>query len=457
MNFRAKTSLTIGVLTALALGVAFAAVAAAFNGLQRQQLDASLRAVADDEAADALRLGFSFSSRPGPAANDVGPLTKYGVIFDVSGKVLSATPPFDTSPPPLAAMRHRLGEPFDLRQGADHMRGVVIPIPGDSDKRLFLATSREDLDGDEVFLFKAMLTAFAVSVLWVAMVAHWLGGRLTRDHEAIASVVRAVAGGNLGARIQLRARDPAVAQLARDINDMVEQLSKLMTVQERFIAHAAHELRSPLAALHGELQQSLRRSREPEAYRSAIAAALVAAKRLIALADDLLALARVKAALEGIEAAIDLQSVADAACAGVATLSKERGVRIGVALCPRCRVADRNGDTARVFRNVLENAIYYSPDGGLVRIEAAREGNVVRVAVTDSGPGVRASERERIFEPFFRGQGSTPARGTGLGLGIAREIARSHGGDLTLDSSGIVGACFVISLPIVEDALPAAI
>lgn len=449
MNFRAKTSLTIAVLTALALGVAFAAVSAAFNGLQRQQLDASLRAVAEDEAAEAPRHAFSFSERPGPAANDVGPLTKYGVIFDVSGKVLSATPPFDVNPPALATLQHRLDEPFDLHSGNDHMRGVVIAIPGHADKRLFLATSRDDLDGDELFLFRAMVTAFAVSVLWVAMVAYWMGGRLTRDHEAIAAVVRAVAAGDLGARIQLGARDPAVAQLARDINDMVEQLSKLMTAQERFIAHAAHELRSPLAALYGELQQSLRRPRDAEAYREATASALIAAKRLVALADDLLALARVKAAMPGADEPIELESLAEAARAGVAELTKERAITIEVALAARCRVADRNGDTARLFRNVLENAIRHSPDGGVVRVEATRQGDVIRVAIADSGPGVRASEREKIFEPFFRGQGSPSTRGTGLGLGIAREIARSHGGDLTLDiSSADGGACFLISLPI---------
>lgn len=448
MNFRAKTSLTIAVLTALALGVAFAAVSAAFNGLQRRQLDASLRAVADDEAAEAPRHGFSFSDRPGPAANDVGPLTKYGVIFEVTGEVLSATPPFDSHPPALATLRHRLGEPFDLRSGVDHMRGVVIAIPGHADKRLFLATSRDDLDGDESFLFRAMVTAFAVSVLWVAMVAYWMGGRLTRDHEAIAAVVRAVAGGDLAARIHLQPRDPAVAQLARDIDHMVEQLAKLMTAQERFIAHAAHELRSPLAAVYGELQQSLRRPRDAEAYRDAIASALVAAKRLIALADDLLALARVKSALPSADQPIELESVTDAARAGVAELTKERAITIEVALAEHCRVADRNGDTARLFRNVLENAIRHSPDGGVVRLEAARDGELIRVAIADAGPGVRASERERIFEPFFRGQGSSSTRGTGLGLGIAREIARSHGGDLTLEASNAEqGARFLISLP----------
>src|SRR5215216_7057087 len=208
MTFRAKTALTIAILTALALGGAFTAVSEAFNGLQRRQLDASLRSVAAQEAQEAPAHHFSFSDRPGPAANDVGPLTKYGIIFDETGMLVSATPPFDVDPPSLRSLRSSVGHAFDLWFGGSHFRCVLVEIPQHPGRLLFLATSRDDLDGDEAFLFRAMLAAFFVAVLWAAAVSYWMGGRLTLAHRDIASVVRRVSQGDLAARVNVKPSDP---------------------------------------------------------------------------------------------------------------------------------------------------------------------------------------------------------------------------------------------------------
>ncbi|MDF3071758.1 MAG: Osmosensitive channel histidine kinase KdpD, partial [Polyangiaceae bacterium] len=295
MTFRFKTVLTIVVLTALALGGAFTAVSAAFNRLQRTQLDASLLRVAEQEAREAPLHRFSFTDGPGPAANDVGPLTKYGIIYHVDGRVLSATPPFDQKPPALARIKRPPGQAFDIRFEGSHFRGVFVSIPAHPGKLLFLATSRDDLDGDEAFLHRAMVVAFLVAVLWVAAVARWMGGRLTLAHRDIASVVRRVTQGDLSARVKVAASDPQVERLGRDINEMVARLDELLKSQQRFIAYAAHELRTPLAALFGELQQARRKQRGLRDYEETIDAALSAARHLTMLAEDLLTLAGARA------------------------------------------------------------------------------------------------------------------------------------------------------------------
>jgi two-component system heavy metal sensor histidine kinase CusS len=111
------------VVTAVTLGGAFAGVSTAFNRLQRRQLDEALRGVALSEAAEAPGNGFSFSDRPGPAANDVGPLTKYGVVYDERGAPLAATPPFDRDRPP-ASLRARPDHAcFDFVFGPQRLRG----------------------------------------------------------------------------------------------------------------------------------------------------------------------------------------------------------------------------------------------------------------------------------------------------------------------------------------------
>lgn len=446
MRFRAKATVSIAVVTAVALGGAFWAVSAAFNDLQQRQLESSLLKVAEGEAAEAVSNGFTFSDRPGPPTNDIGPLTKYGIIYDTAGRVLAATPPFDKAPP-LSGLEHPHREAFDISFGKETLRAVSVPIPGHQDKAVLVAMSRADLDGDERFLFDAMAVAFVVAVAWAAAVAAWLSGWLTQDRHAIADVARRVAAGDLSARVRVQSRDPELAQLGRDIDDMVERLGELLRSQQRFIAHAAHELRSPLAALYGELQQSLRRPRDAQGYRAAIETALTSATRLKGLAEDLLTLARTKgdASFEGKLVGAILQE----ARGDVEELARERGVDLDLDISTASAVADRNGDTSRLMRNLLENAIRHSSTGDVISVQAARVGDLVRVTVADRGSGVAASEREWIFEPFFRGRGARADGGAGLGLGIAREIARAHGGDIVLDVSdpGAPGARFVVSLP----------
>jgi len=455
MTFRSKTVMTIVLLTAIALGGAFAAVSGAFNRLQRTQLDTSLSSIALQEAREAPEHRFSFSERAGPAANDVGPLTKYGIIFDENGRVLSATPPFDARPFSLHSLRHPLDQAFDLRFGEGHYRGVLVRIPNHPGKVLFLATSRDDLDGDEVFLYRAMLVAFMVAVGWVGLVAYWMGGRLTVAHREIARVVGRVTAGDLTARVNVPPSDPEVDRLGREINEMIGRLDDLLKSQQRFIAHAAHELRTPLAALSGELQQARRKQRDAASYESTIDTALAATRDLTALAEDLLTLARVRAAERDATAPIPLHVALTRASQLVASLGQERQVSIStrgdgaVRFVPDCR-----GDTVRLFRNVLENAIRHSPTGRQVTVETTLVGENVQIRVVDEGAGVAAAEREVIFEPFFRSRRHTESSdGSGLGLGIAREIARGHGGDLTLEAPGSSsGTCFLVRLPLRSEA-----
>src|SRR5690349_8977582 len=116
-------------MTAVAIGCAFGAVRAAFVGLQRRQLEEALLAIARAEAAEAPSSNFHFSDRPGPAANDVGPLEKCGIIYDERGDVLAITAPFDRAPPARRSFQSPPNVPFDFRFDSQHLRGVVVPIP----------------------------------------------------------------------------------------------------------------------------------------------------------------------------------------------------------------------------------------------------------------------------------------------------------------------------------------
>jgi len=450
MSLRARYVIAISAITLVTLGGAFAVVSRSVNASQQRQLDLALTQEAREEAAEAAMLGgdeLAISERPGPAANDVGPLTKYGVIYGPGGEVLAQTPSWRGHPPLLAELPAASGSAFDLWARDEHLRGIHVAIPAHPGTTMLLAAPRTDLDGDERFLVRAMGAVFGLALLWTVLVAVVVVWRLTRDHRAIAVVARRVAAGDFDARIRLHSGDREVVQLAHDIDAMIDHLGVLIGLQQRFIANAAHELRSPLTTLYGELSHALRRSREPAEYERAIQEALGATQRLRRLTDDLLAVARVGADADTTEV-VELEALCEEAVALVAAEAGARTIELrrhGTEL----RVPGRRGDLLRLLRNLLENAVRHSPAGGTVQLRGAEQGGYVELTVCDEGPGVAEIDRDRLFEAFYRGARERAANdgGTGLGLTIAREIALAHGGELRLLDGDVAGACFLLKLP----------
>jgi two-component system OmpR family sensor kinase len=456
MSLRARHVLATSAITLFTLGAAFAAVSLSMSASQERQLDRALLREAHEEAAEAAALGgdeLAISARPGPAANDVGPLTKFAALYADSGDVLAHTPSWRGAPPPLAALPDAGDIGFDLWTAEEHLRGVHVVVPAHPGVHLLLAAPRADLDGDERILARAMATVFGIAVLWTVLAMIAVVWRLTRGHRAIVSVARRVAAGDLEARIHMRRGDPEVVQLARDIDAMIDRLGLLIGLQQRFIANAAHELRSPLTTLYGELAHALRRSRAPEDYAQAIREALDAAMRLRRLTEDLLEVARVGAG-DMLHAPIDLAALAREAIALVADEATDRGVTI--AWHGNAVASGRPGDLVRLLRNLLENAVRHAPAGTTVDLRCTAAAGRVRLTIRDAGPGVPDGEQARVFEAFYRGpRERADGGGTGLGLTIAREIARAHGGELTLQKSGPgSGACFVLELPGATSAAP---
>ena len=453
MRLRTRMAVVSTALTAVALGGAFAGVSTVFNRSQERDLDKALKALAHEEARDSPGMQLAFSDRPGPAANAVS-LPKFGVIYDGEGSPMVSTETFESSPPSLVSIAHPDGECFDFSFRQSALRGVFVGIPGHPSKRMLVATSRDDIDDDAGFLREATGIAFAVAVLWAAFVASFVGGRLTREHDAIVEVARKVAAGDLAARIEERPRDRELAQLVNDVNGMIERMGILVASQQQFIANAAHELRSPLSAVYGELKQALRKNRTEGEYRVAIQESLDSTQRLVALAEDLLALARLGGGREGPMEIVTTDALVAEAARAVEKAAVRRDVKVVVDVADGT-TRGRPRDLERMIRNLLENAVRHSPSGGRVQVSAKVREDIIEIVVADEGPGVPAEDCERIFEPFFRGARSRAesAGGAGLGLGITREIARAHGGDVALEAlvgeegADAHGARFVVRLP----------
>jgi two-component system OmpR family sensor kinase len=448
MSLRSRFVAASSVVALVTLSGAFSAVWVVYNAAQERQLDAALLLEADADALDAASTeGRDSGGRLALRRGELGPITKYGAIYGSDDQVLGWTPNLEQARPRMDILRQRAsGVPFDLWWNNEHLRAVMTPLRGEGGRSLLLATPRTDIDGDARDLARKMALAMLVAVLVSATVTSWLARMLTRDHDRIAAVARAVAAGDLSARIGPTSGDPEMARLGRDVDEMISRLAVLVETQQRFIASASHELRSPLTTMLGELSFALRRERDAASYRASIEEALASARRLKAVSEDLLALARIGATDMDIEA-VCLSDVTRAVVESTRAEAEERGVVVEVA-CDGGVVEGHAGDLERLLRNLVENALRHSPRGSRVRIEAKGAADGAQLLVSDDGPGVPPDVRERIFEPFFRLPADrTNNAGAGLGLAIGRSIARAHGGDLWVDDS-THGARFVVRLPV---------
>jgi two-component system heavy metal sensor histidine kinase CusS len=438
--------MVVGV-TSVTLTGAFFLVSVAMQQMQLRALTDALQHVALAEARWlASRDGAVISDLPGPVANDVGPLPKRVAVFASDGRLLASN---FQKPPPLPEPLPDEGETLDVEDEGERLLGVLTTVPGRADLRVLVAASRGDIDGDRRLLRNAMLGVFGVALACAMAMSSWVVARVTRHQARIAAVARSVAGGDLSARIGRQVGAPEERQLERDVDAMIDRLEALVTSHRRFVAHAAHELRSPLTTLYGELSHALRRSRSESAYREAIAAALASARDLRELAEDLLTLVRIGA--DARPARVELLAAKCAASAVVQVAGPAEAGGVGVEI--RGEAAPMLGhprDLERMLRNLLENAIRHSPRGGRIEVCVRDLGDAVELDVLDAGPGIDAADRERIFEPFQRTTDAGPEMGSGCGLGltIAREIALSHGGSLAVvDAPAPWTTCFRARFP----------
>jgi two-component system heavy metal sensor histidine kinase CusS len=290
----------------------------------------------------------------------------------------------------------------------------------------------------------------AVAMLSTVGIASWVGRRVASDVQRIAIVARQVAEGDLEARLRQGAfGSTELKSLASDLDHMVTKLAELVGAHKVFASYAAHELRSPLAALRGELQLALRRPRTVEDYEQALVSVLEEVEGLIGLAEDLLTLARVQGSAGAPATSLVADFVQDAVRVvnGIAQL---RSIDIAVmGMDEKLKVPGRRPDLTRVLRNLLDNAVAHSPDGETVALEISADSNRVSLALSDRGTGIPAADQPLLFQPFFRGFSThnNNRSGAGLGLAIARGIIEAHGGTICLDVDYKHGARFVIELP----------
>ncbi|WP_322092759.1 sensor histidine kinase [Paraburkholderia bannensis] len=255
--------------------------------------------------------------------------------------------------------------------------------------------------------------------------------------------------GRRAAKVDLHALKPLEADKApvelrpfiESINRMIERLSVLVNAERKFIADAAHELRSPISAM--QLQIDNLRDAPPEQYRERFEDLQRGVARTGSLVSQLLGLARAEigGAQRAVEA-ISLTRIVPDVLADLLPLADARGVDLGVERLDEASVRATEGDMRVLVKNLIDNAIRYVHAGGRVDVSVLRDAQTVTIEVIDDGPGIAESDLPYVFDRFFRAA-NNDAQGSGLGLAIAQTLAQSYGGRVTLANrsdaqSGIV-------------------
>ena len=237
--------------------------------------------------------------------------------------------------------------------------------------------------------------------------------------------------------------------IARDVTAQERAVREALDMREQFVSVAAHELRTPLTAIFARLQLIERRLGRPEYDRQALARDIDVVRRgterLRLLLERLLDVSRIKSGrLDLVRAPTDVVALVQAAASEYAEASghdvtvKAAGAEGVMADIDAVRMEE-------VLVNLIDNAAKYGPADKPVEVEVAAGDGALRIAVHDHGTGIPESERERIFEAFYRA--NPDGRGVGLGLHLAREIVNLHGGSLDLEEGGSAGTTFVVTLP----------
>ncbi|QDT56664.1 Alkaline phosphatase synthesis sensor protein PhoR [Caulifigura coniformis] len=361
----------------------------------------------------------------------------------------------DSGPPaPQAA---RSGPPADLRTirgpAPPNQHGVKTVVVG---TRLTLL--RHDLSKiDELVVLTATLI-FAVAPLF----AYWLAGRATNAVGEITRTASRLRPDRLEERLPLRGTGDELDQLAQTINGLLDRIAVFLDHKRDVLANAAHELRTPLAAIRSSVEVALNEQRTPQEYQELLEDIIDQSGSLQTLLNQLLLLSEAEAELLRSQVdVVGLDRIVSRAVEMFQGVAEVREISLEVQPLPRCDVSGNKVHLQQVVNNLIDNGLKYTPAGGKVQVtlNVDRDRRVARLHVKDSGIGVSAVDVPRIFDRFFRVDRSRrrdSPEGTGLGLSICKAVVEAHGGKISCQSTLGQGTEFTVELQLASPPDPEA-
>jgi heavy metal sensor kinase len=343
---------------------------------------------------------------------------------------------------------------MDLRLSGVPFRVMSYPFTFASRRPLILQLAMPMSPVNHVL--SQLLTVIVLGIIGVLVMSIFIGSFLTRKIlkpvEDVTRTANNISQGNLSVRIPEEELDDEMKLLVDSFNQMIDRLDRSFTHINEFSSHVAHELKTPLAIVKGELELALSGENSRDEDRRVMKVSLQEVDRLIKIIKDLLLLAKFEYSLNIFKMErMDLAEFIKDIYQHSKVLAAEKDIRLDL-ICPEREIWIQ-GDTThlrRLFFNLVHNAVKFTPQGGEIILRVEYRDSTALVSVKDTGEGISPKDQARIFEKFFTipGPDKKETPGTGLGLCLARSIARAHGGDIGFESAPKKGSTFTVYLPL---------
>jgi len=303
----------------------------------------------------------------------------------------------------------------------------------------------------QLAMLLAVISATVLAMAWMG--SRWVANEALTPVEALSVTAEQISGASIKARVSLNAPYAEFQRLAQVFNAMLERLQSVLEAQRRFMADAAHELKTPLTVIKGNVEVTLVKERSTEEYREVLIGNLAQVERLIALIRPLLTLAR----FAGEHPPIHLQPFAlepllKELTSELGVLAEDRKITLTLDAHPVPPVMGDEGWLRQLLLNLLDNALRYTPSGGTVTVLLGHGGEQVVITVKDTGQGIAPEHVPHLFERFYRAEQARDrdSGGSGLGLAIVKEIVAAHGGTVRVESNVGKGSVFTVALPVAD-------
>lgn len=302
-------------------------------------------------------------------------------------------------------------------------------------------------------LREQLMFGVPVLLLFAGLGGYFLANRALSPVHQITATAQSIDLQDLSKRIHYPGAMDEVGKLAQTFDQMLARLQDSFERERRFTADAAHELRTPLTVLKGQIEVTLSRARGSSEYETRLRELALQVDRLIRLSNALLFLSRSdQNQIEFKPASVNMAELFSVLIEQLQPLADEKNIKISTQFPNDLFVRGDNDHLIRLFMNLLENALKYTPADGQIQASAGREAKEVLIEIRNSGNGIPSIHIPHLFERFYRVDEarSSQTGGNGLGLAIAQEIVRLHGGEIHMQSEAGKGVTVSVRLPAAE-------
>lgn len=355
-------------------------------------------------------------------------------------------PPPNRLPPPRFATQHTSTETWRVGTATFPYPQAAMPT---AIRIVTIAVSINSIEREMLAIRNIFLISIFVVLFLITGGAWWLSGNALRPIRRLTRAIEQVTVKGLDQRVPIGTTDVEFVELIQVFNQMLESLERSFKQASRFSGDAAHELKTPLAILQGELEWTLQKAEVGSEVQQSLSSLLDEVRRLSGIVRKLLLLSLADAGRMSLyQVEVNLSEILAQMEEDLELLAPH--LEVQTEITAQLRVQGDRDLLTQVLQNLISNAIKYNLPNGWIKIHARQQQATVLVTITNSSKTIPPSDQERIFERFHRGD---PARtrkveGTGLGLSLSREIARAHHGDLTLDSTPSDQTVFTLTLPL---------